>query len=785
MSRRHPLFASLALVGVTAVVATFSMPAAYAADGEPVVTNRETVQAYLDATGDVKVARIYDQLAAFGNGTVTVENPVSSKGLRNLNGFGGVDVEDGRAVQKLEVDGEARLRTLSDFEGDLPVDVIVAYSLNGKSVKPSDIVGKSGLVEVRYTVKNVTGEMREITYTNGAGETVNESVEVPIPLVGSLSTTLPSSFTDVRSDEAAVAGDGRGGTKLSFTMTLFPPIGSDTIEFAYAAQVEDAELPPASVSIVPVQPLQSPSFKGGAESYKGGAESGAELTAGATEIDANLLKLRDGAAELLAGLVQLKAGADQLGAGLQGEAAPGAEELSDGLGQAADGGADLRSGLGQLEDGTTSLKEGFKSSAGKPDLVSGSNTLASGLAQISNGLTQLSGSSGLPKALAGLKQLQSGIDHPVGAGGASDPGGLLQGLQQIAGGLSNPGCDPAKPTDPANPCGVKEGLAGLASSTAGLPAAKGGVAQVKAGLDDALKAGGSIDTLAGGVAAAKSTAGCTADPVCAATLTAVLNGINGTDGLRAKTTAASGGLGQVETGLGTAIAGVTALQSGVDRLAAGAASARNSVKDLILPGVNDLVKGVGTAVGGVQQLAPGATQASSGAQQLAGKIAEAGDGASKIAAGTGEAYAGSGELLDGLEQLDDGGQQLADGLGEASVGSKRLAEGLGEAATGAPEIVDGAERLSTEGTQQLVAAGEETTVDYGKRYAMIEAGAERAETEAMPYGAPEGAIGTAAYSLEIDGVTAEGSRNVQRGLGALVAFGGALGLTALVRRRLA
>ena len=67
---------------------------------------------------------------------------------------------------------------------------------------------------------------------------------------------------------------------------------------------------------------------------------------------------------------------------------------------------------------------------------------------------------------------------------------------------------------------------------------------------------------------------------------------------------------------------------------------------------------------------------------------------------------------------------------------------------------------------------------------MIEAGAERAETEAMPYGAAEGAVGTAAYSLEIDGVTAEGSRNVQRGLGALVAFGGALGVAALVRRRL-
>ena len=424
MSRRHPVLASLALVGVTAVVAASSMPAAYAAEDEPVVTNRETVQAYLDATGDVKVARIYDQLAAFGNGTITVENPVSGKGLRNLNGFGRVDVEDGRAVQKLEVDGEARLRTLSDFEGDLPVDVIVAYSLNGKSVKPSDIVGKSGLVEVHYTVKNVTGEMREVTYTNGAGETVNESVEVPIPLVGSLSTTLPSSFTDVQSDEAAVAGDGRGGTKLSFTMTLFPPIGSDTIEFGYAAQVEDAELPPAAVSIVPVQPLQSPSFKGGAESYKGGAESGAELTAGATEIDANLLKLRDGAAELLSGLILLSDGASELSGGLNDEAAPGSEELADGADQAADGADELSDGLnGKAAPGAQTL------AGGAALLNQKLGTFQQGLGQLYTGVSSLPSNPDYQRLLAGIRALNDGL-------GAPDKAGTVRfGLAQLQAGI--------------------------------------------------------------------------------------------------------------------------------------------------------------------------------------------------------------------------------------------------------------------------------------------------------------------------------------------------------------
>ena len=42
-----------------------------------------------------------------------------------------------------------------------------------------------------------------------------------------------------------MAGDGKGGTKLSFTMTLFPPIGSDTATFGYTAEIADGVVPRA------------------------------------------------------------------------------------------------------------------------------------------------------------------------------------------------------------------------------------------------------------------------------------------------------------------------------------------------------------------------------------------------------------------------------------------------------------------------------------------------------------------------------------------------------------
>ena len=43
------------------------------------------MQAYLDASGKVDVARVYEQVAMKGRGTVDLRNPVEAQGLRNLD----------------------------------------------------------------------------------------------------------------------------------------------------------------------------------------------------------------------------------------------------------------------------------------------------------------------------------------------------------------------------------------------------------------------------------------------------------------------------------------------------------------------------------------------------------------------------------------------------------------------------------------------------------------------------------------------------------------------------
>ncbi|MGH3346268.1 MAG: hypothetical protein ACRDO4_04755, partial [Nocardioides sp.] len=506
-------------------------PAAYAAEGDVEVVNTETIQVYVSSEGDIESQRVYEQLSLTGSGSVELANPIEESGLRNLDGFSGLSVEDGVQNVALDVDGVERLRSVSDYEGELPLDVSVEYRLDGARVNPSDVVGAEGELEVLYTVKNVTAKPQEVTFTDGSGGTVTETVDVPIPMVGSLSTVAPPSFTDVRSEQANMAGDGKGGTRMSFTMTLFPPLGSDEVQFGYTATVDDAVVPPSSVSALPVNPLESTSFKTAGESYQAGSDTGVRLAEGATEIDANLLKLQDGAAKLLAGLIQLSDGADQLNAGLAGEAAPGAVQL-------ADGAVVLKDGLGQIDDGAGRLADGaVRLKVGSGDALSGSQHLEDGLGQISGGLDQLAATDGLPAAKVGIKRLRAGIDLVLaGLGSTTQQDTLIGGLHALEVGL-----------------GEAEAGAGLIAGgmdqlrgPAGLGAARGGVDTVKAGLDETLAAGGSLDQLVGGLAAIKANF-CATHPAklqCDGLVDQLLAGVTQS---RTDLGAASAGLGQVST----------------------------------------------------------------------------------------------------------------------------------------------------------------------------------------------------------------------------------------------
>jgi putative membrane protein len=605
-------------------------------------------------------------------------------------------------------------------------------------------------------------------------------------------------------------------------MTLFGPIGSATAEFGYKARIKDGQVPAASISALPVSPLDSPSFKGGAESYKGGADTGVQLTAGATEIDANLLKLRDGAGQLLAGLIQLRDGADQLNAGLAGEAAPGAAKLSAGASAAATGADQLNDGLYKINAGAKQL------AAGADDAQDGAKKLAVGSAQVAGGLHEAGAKApqligGLSQMSDGLAQLDAGLvtmstsigtlgakAQPLydGIGSAAKPGEtILYGLGSVRAGIR----DRALP-------GITELQGQLQCASVILTDVKAGALPLGPGTHSCYPDGRplltGLDTT--DAAAAKVIEGLLAKVGTPTDMTdtTALGGLNllaaGLDGHAADPAKGDpGGAGWALAGIqcgvdNTSITGVCTsepgIRQGIDQLVsgvitqvqAGVGDADDTATDKTLRGgVHSLQDGLSQISAGGNALLDGLTKLGAGADQVAAGngalytgLQQLSTGAGQLAAGAGDARTGAGQLADGNRQIAKGASDLASGLNDAAVGSGKLADGLATAADSAPQLKDGAQRLSDEGTKKLVEAGKGTAADYGEKYALIVAGAERAKSEGMAYGAPEGATGVTAYSLELAGMNGESGRNVGRGLGALVVLGFGTGAAALVRRRL-
>lgn len=890
---------STTAVGVAGGIAglTLATPLAASAatsDPTPQVVNRETVAAKLDSTGKLDSAHLFNQLTVLGNGKVTVLDPTSGKGLRDLDGFSTPLVRDGKAQYTIDVDGRADRRTVADFTGQLPVTLKAEYKLNGKAVSAKDVVGKSGTLETTYTVVNTTSTPTPISYKNGKGETVDETVDLVTPYVGTLAIALPQGFRNVRAAGSDAGGDGRGGTNLSWSLVLFHPLGQVAQQLSWKADVTDAELPPASLQVVPVSAEGNTVLPTGTQTYSDSATAAASLTSGAYKIDDNVVKLRDGARQILDGLTQLSDGAHALNDGLATSAVPGAKELSAGLSSASTGGAQLDSGLAQLLSGASQLAdgasaantggvalsggleellaggskfaaglgsadaggaqlaEGLRSTTGQPDLSGGAAQVAAGLVSVRDGVAALAGVTGLPAAKLGLQQLLYGLDH---APTTEDPaGGLLQGLSAIAAGLSHtPGA--AGATDPG---GVKEGLAAVLSSDVahpGLPVALAGVKASEQDLTTKLAAGGSLDQLVAGAhgVAAGASALCAAvagfatstDQVVVQTAAGlkaqICDPVSLTQpGLVAGSAGVAAGVASVKTstqesltslkgldaGLTSAVGGLTLIKGGVDRLAVGSAAARDGVKDQLEPGVQKLLKGVTDAVTGIQgQLAPGVDSLATGADTLATKLGQAADGAAalrggldqlnagggqlvdgagkasagadalssglgKLATGTSQledgaakAKDGSGQLSSGLGQLDAGGKQLASGLQDASDGSAKVANGVDTVKDAVGQVADGANQLSGQGTSLLAGSADTAATDAAKQTAELQAMADKAKDGALPYGAPAGAFGDAAYSYTLAGANSQSSENTTRGAAALglLALGSLSGF--VLRRR--
>lgn len=534
-----------------------------------------------------------------------------------------------------------------------------------------------------------------------------------------------------------MGGDGHGGTQMQFTLTLLPPVGPAKSTFGYSADITEGVVPRAELSALPVDPLASPTFSSAANSYKGGADTGVQLTGGALQMDAGLLKLRGGASDLVAGLIKLHDGAGQLSQGLAETAVPGAKKLADGTTQLNAGGKQLKDGAGQLSDGLQQLK------SKAPQLGDGVGQLYAGQKSLADGLTQLyNGVSSLPQSVkeqvnadSSYKQLLGALSAVVnGIGSDSDTQSLLGGLTALQHGLDQ----------------AADALADASSKIAGvLPSDPSDPSYVPLAT-----AKGEVDA--------------------------------------ARTGVTTGGSGQP-----SADAAIASMKHALDHTCSGTDCGMKQALQLVQVGVpilvtklsktisEQLTAAIGTPDPGcdpTKTLRCGAAALVAGGKQLDDAVPQLTKGVNQLAAGGTKLADGAGDLSDGLGQADDGAHKLADGLGTAADGAGQIDDGLGKASDGAPQLVDGAKQLSEQGSQKIAEAGQQTAQNYGEMYAELVAGAKRAQTGSMAVGAPQGATAMTAYDFIITGADGQGSRNATRSMlagGLLVVSAGGL----LLRRR--
>ncbi|HEX6233303.1 MAG TPA: hypothetical protein VFZ63_09255, partial [Jiangellaceae bacterium] len=731
------------------------------------VTNRESVQAFLSSDGSLDVARVYDQVNAYGAGTVRIENPVSTEGLRNLDGFGGYDVTDDRAVVEFDVDGESSFRTVSDFTGELPVTIEPEYRLDGQLVSPGDVVGKSGTLDVRFTVRNVTAAPTDVTYFDASNNEVTVTMDVPIPLVGIFETVLPPSFSSVESNDFNVAGDGRGGTVLRANLVLFDglPTGGSTAQLFYTAKITGGVIPEVQLDVAPVQPTTHANFAGAFQASAQGMQSGRQLALGGQRLDDGLGQLHDGAAELLSGLELIAEGTEQLRAGLADEAAPGSRELATGANQAANGAGELSAGLNnRLAPGARELADGAGEAAsgagqlanglagrlapGAKELADGAGEAAAGAGALADGLSgQLSpgaraiadgnqaaadgagriadglatASSNAPQLIGGLEQIGEGLGQLDGGltllydgigGVPAQAQPILDGINGIRAGIGSLG-------EPETLLGglerIRQGLAGLV--VPGLNKVGGGIDCANLALQDILS-GRTSDfsedcygaTLAAQLAAARTATPVDIDDVTRMVLQVLSSQlVDPADPVNEDTL--RGGINRILAGLQDptegAIAGLVRVQCGLSNTVFPQCdSTRPGVLqglDLVFAGVNQLVNGVVTTVQG----AVGDEDDTPADQTLRGGVNGLTDGVEQIVQGGNALLAGLNQLTDGARALHSGGLQLADG-------AESLAAGTAQAAQGAGQLADGLNQRLAPGARQLADGAADAADGAGK-----------------------------------------------------------------------
>lgn len=604
-------------------------------------SKEESVYVKADASGNVKKTTVSEWLNNPEKGTISDTSEL--KDIKNVKGDETFETGSNNNVSWKSEGNDIYYQGTIDKE--LPVDVKVSYKLDGKSISPKDLKGKSGKVEIQFS------------YDNKSKQTVNvngEDVEMYTPFTMVSAMMLSSDeYSNVSVENGKLISDG---DKNIVVGVAFPGLANDL-------NLKDLDMDidiPETVTIT---------------ADVKDATVGTSITMASAELMNEFgLNDIDSFDDLQDSIDDLEDATNQLVDGSK-EAADGSKELADGVGTLNDGAGTLASGAGTLADGVNTLNE--KSGT----LVSGVNTLASGVQAYTGGVEEIyAGSNDL---VSGAQALASGADtlNTNIASAADGANSLVAGAQSLKNGLKTAKDmldEGVKVLNNVTEENIKNSVTATVSTdkvTASVN--KPEVAAIVNQHIDENTTAEEKEAITKAVedALEQCTASVDKDSI------EVEKTVNGNAQL---ITQSVKGAQDYMNGVGTSLT----------------QSSGSKEQPSVWDGVNGIESGAST-LAGYLGLGDGKTLTiGTGAAGLASGSKKLLAGTQKLQAGASQLHDNSAPLMAGVTSLKDGGSQLASGVSQLASGANQVADGAGTLSNGTQTLLDGANTLA-DGNQTL------------------------------------------------------------------------------------
>lgn len=615
-------------------------------------SKEESVYVKADASGNVKKTTVSEWLKNPEKGTISDTSEL--KDIKNVKGDETFETGSNNNVSWKSEGNDIYYQGTIDKE--LPVDVKVSYKLDGKSISPKDLKGKSGKVEIQFS------------YDNKSKQTVNvngEDVEMYTPFTMVSAMMLSSDeYSNVSVENGKLISDG---DKNIVVGVAFPGLANDL-------NLKDLDMDidiPETVTIT---------------ADVKDATVGTSITMASAELMNEFgLDDIDSFDDLQDSIDDLEDATNQLVDGSK-EAADGSKELADGAGTLNDGAGTLASGAGTLADGVNTLNE--KSGT----LVSGVNTLASGVGTYTAGVASIAKNSQLISD--NMQSLQGGVNKLEEQIAAQ----ATQGLGEIKTNINNAktGVDQINSAITTSLGEGKPGVQGILSNASqALTGADVTIDQNDVNVtvnSVSLKNSESVNKIIEDSALSDDEKNALKNAINSAITKDNMNieykvelNENGNSKLNSAqqkiatanglVITANGALSQLSDSMNTISGGLSALagENGIGQLEA--AFAKNGSVD---QGFAQLGQGVSELAAGTQALADGAAELNKNSAPLMAGVTSLKDGGSQLASGVSQLASGANQVADGAGILAGGTQTLLDGANTLADGNQTLADGMQE-----------------------------------------------------------------------------------------------------------